>query len=139
MKKQQKPDNTHLMLEERKIIQAGIENGATKAAIGRTIGKDETTVAKEIRKHRQLRPRSTYDRPVLCARERDCGKKPCRKKSGQFEEVKWPAVRISPSLVPHPQIARLLLGKHKGEHDEKAVDSYLHLPSVCGNNRLRKI
>ena len=53
-KKPQKPDATHLTLDRRKIIEAGIGNGATKADIGRTIGKDATTVAKEIRKHRQL-------------------------------------------------------------------------------------
>jgi IS30 family transposase len=35
-----------------------IENGSTKADIARTIGKDATTVAKEIRRHRQLKPRN---------------------------------------------------------------------------------
>jgi hypothetical protein len=35
-------DNAHLVLEQRKIIQAGIENGSTKAAIALTIGKDAT-------------------------------------------------------------------------------------------------
>ena len=43
--KQKPHDCTHLTKEERKIIQAGIENGSTKAAIARTIGKDPTTVA----------------------------------------------------------------------------------------------
>ena len=99
MKKQQRPDNSHLTLEERKIIQAGIENGSTKAAIGRTIGKDETTVAKEIRKHRQLRPRNTYGRPVLCGRERDCTKKPCRKKCELFEEPKCARRDRSPGAM----------------------------------------
>lgn len=87
MKRKQTHDNRHLTLEERKIIQAGIENGATKAAIGRTIGKDETTVAKEIRKHRQFKPRNTYGRPVLCAREHVCNKKLCQRKCELFEEL----------------------------------------------------
>lgn len=84
-------DGTHLTLEERKIIQAGIENGATKADIARTIGKDATTVAKEIRKHRKLRPRNTYARSVLCGRRlsKACRKKSyCNVKCELFEEPK---------------------------------------------------
>ena len=52
MKRKQTHDSTHLTLDERKVIQTGIENNSTKADIARTIGKDATTVAKEIRKHR---------------------------------------------------------------------------------------
>jgi len=85
MKRKQKHDGTHLTLDERKIIQAGIENGSTKADIARTIGKDSTTVAKEIRKHRQFKARNTYNRPVLCARQKFCGKG-CVKKCEYFEE-----------------------------------------------------
>ena len=79
-------DNTHLTLDERKIIQAGIENAATKASISKTIGKDATTIAKEIRKHRELRPRNTFNRPVLCANHKTCSKKPCRSKCSGFVE-----------------------------------------------------
>lgn len=39
---------THLTLEERRIILTGITNGSTKTAVARTIGKDKSTVAKEI-------------------------------------------------------------------------------------------
>ena len=53
-------DNTHLTLDERKIIQTGIENGSTKKTIADTIGKDPTTIAKEIRKHRQLHPMNIF-------------------------------------------------------------------------------
>ena len=86
MRRKQMHDGTHLTLDERKIIQAGIENGSTKADIARTIGKDATTVAKEIRKHRVLKPRNTYNRPVLCAKMKHCPKKPCIKKCELFEE-----------------------------------------------------
>lgn len=44
----------HLTLEERRIILKGIENGSDKASIAQTIGKDKSTVAKEIKKHRIL-------------------------------------------------------------------------------------
>jgi len=81
-------DCTHLTLEHRKIIQTGIENDSTKTAIARNIGKDATTVAKEIRKHRKLRPRNVFNRPVLCAKMKTCDKKPCIKKCDQHEEPK---------------------------------------------------
>ncbi len=45
---------SHLTLEERRIILTGISNGSTKSAIAKTIGKDRSTVAKEIRLHRTL-------------------------------------------------------------------------------------
>ena len=89
-------DNTHLTLEERKIIQVGIENGSTKKAISDTIGKDPTTVAKEIRAHRKIRPRNTYNRPILCAHRRECLKKPCAPKCVGFEEPKCRRRDISP-------------------------------------------
>ena len=79
-------DNTHLTLEQRKIIQAGIENGSTKAAIARTIGKDATTVAKEIRNHRKFKARNTFNNPVVCAKMKTCTKKPCVKKCEEHEE-----------------------------------------------------
>ena len=47
--------NRHLTLEERRIIRTGIENGSEKAAIAKTIGKDNSTIGKEIRLHRILK------------------------------------------------------------------------------------
>jgi IS30 family transposase len=88
MKRKQLHDGTHLTLEERKIIQVGIENSSTKADIARTIGKDPTTVAKEIRKHRKLKPRNTFNRPILCAKLKTCPTKPCIKKCPLYEEPK---------------------------------------------------
>ena len=52
--KQNSNKGKHLTLEERRIILKGIENGSDKAAIAQTIGKDKSTVAKEIKKHRIL-------------------------------------------------------------------------------------
>ncbi len=88
MKRKQKHDCTHLTLEERKIIQVGIENSSTKADISRTIGKDATTVAKEIRKHRIFKPRNTYSRPILCDKQNCCPNKPCKKDCELYEEPK---------------------------------------------------
>lgn len=47
--------NKHLTLEERRIIRIGIEHGSSKAAIAETIGKDKSTIGKEIKAHRVLR------------------------------------------------------------------------------------
>ncbi len=86
MKRKQLHDGTHLTLEDRKIIQTGIESNSSKASIARTIGKDATTVAKEIRKHRQFKPRNTFNNPVLCTKMKTCPTKPCVKKCELNEE-----------------------------------------------------
>ena len=46
--------NLHLTLEERRIIRKGIEDGLTKTAIANTLGKDKSTIGKEIKLHRFL-------------------------------------------------------------------------------------
>ena len=61
---------SHLTLEERRIILAGITNGSTKTAIAQTIGKDKSTVGKEIKLHRSL----TYKckMPLECNHYKKC-------------------------------------------------------------------
>ena len=85
MKRKQLHNGTHLTYEQRRIIQTGIENNSTKADIARTIGKDATTVAKEIRKHRSFKPRNTHGRPVVCRKMADCPTKPCWHKCAAYE------------------------------------------------------
>jgi len=79
-------DNTHLTLDERKIIETGITNNSTKSAIAKNIGKDATTVAKEIRKHRVFKARNTFDRPVMCDKLNVCPHKPCFEKCEFYQE-----------------------------------------------------
>ena len=62
--------NLHLTVQERIIIEKGIENGSTKAAIALTIGKDKSTVGKEIKKHRELVHKSSYE--INCANMKNC-------------------------------------------------------------------
>ena len=62
--------NLHLTVQERIIIEKGIENGSTKAAIALTIGKDKSTVSKEIKKHRELVHKSSYK--INCANMKNC-------------------------------------------------------------------
>lgn len=49
--------NAHLTLEERIIIEKGIYEGATKSGIAKIIGKDKSTIGKEIKQHRYLQHR----------------------------------------------------------------------------------
>ena len=56
--------NSHLTLEERRIIQKGIENSSSKTSIANTLGKDNSTIGKEIQNHRSLAYSSTY--PIDC-------------------------------------------------------------------------
>lgn len=62
--------NLHLTVQERIIIEKGIVNGSTKAAIALTIGKDKSTVGKEIKKHRELVHKSSYK--INCANMKNC-------------------------------------------------------------------
>lgn len=61
---------SHLTLEERRIILAGITNGSSKTAIAQTIGKDKSTVGKEIRLHRTLSHKCKM--PLECSNYRKC-------------------------------------------------------------------
>lgn len=62
--------NAHLSFEERKIIETGIANGSTKKAIADTIGKDRSTVGKEIKEHRSLAYKCPL--PLECNSYRKC-------------------------------------------------------------------
>ena len=61
---------SHLTLEERRIILAGITNGSTKTAIAQTIGKDKSTVGKEIKLHRSLTHKCKM--PLECSHYKKC-------------------------------------------------------------------
>ena len=62
--------NSHLTLAERQIIETGIRNGSAKKAIADTIGKDKSTVGKEIKAHRYLKCKSRF--PIDCASFQKC-------------------------------------------------------------------
>ena len=61
---------THLTLEERRVILTGIKNGSTKVAIAKTLGKDKSTIGKEIKQHRQLTHKCSL--PLECNNYRKC-------------------------------------------------------------------
>ena len=72
--KKQKLNQSHLNLDDREIIQKGIENRSDKTSIAKTIGKDPTTVAKEIKRHRKIDPRDVFVYPNICVHRKECKK-----------------------------------------------------------------
>ena len=78
--------NLHLTDDERRIIQRGIENNSSKKSIADTLGKDKSTIGKEIRNHRTLSYKSKY--PVECI---DAGK--CQNKYSHHCSRECPAFR----------------------------------------------
>ena len=78
--------NLHHSLEDRKKIQEGIENELTKVQIAKNIGKDPTTVSKEIKKRRKLKPRNPFNNPISCTKFKQCGI--CKGECSEYEEIK---------------------------------------------------
>ena len=62
--------NLHLTDQDRIIIEKGIENGSTKAAIALTLGKDKSTIGKEIKSRRVQTYKSSYN--PTCANKDEC-------------------------------------------------------------------
>lgn len=76
--------NLHLTLDERKIIQIGIENRSRKVDIARTLGKDPSTIAKEIKLHRKLSPRNVFNYATPCIYIKKCHG--CKGKCFKYKE-----------------------------------------------------
>ena len=79
-------DNTHLSLQDRMTIQFGIENNSTKVAIAKTLGKDPTTIAKEIKKHRIFKPRRKFNSDTDCTLLSRCKRCTKSKKCENYQE-----------------------------------------------------
>jgi IS30 family transposase len=76
----------HLTLKDRQAIQSAIEEGKTKAEIGRLLGKDPCGISREIIRHREFKERNTYNRTILCAKRKDCKIRKCSKTCKEYEE-----------------------------------------------------
>ncbi|MDO4549101.1 MAG: IS30 family transposase [Clostridia bacterium] len=67
MKNNAENKNKHLTLQERREIQDCLDHGMTFKAIGKRIGKDQTTVSKEIKKHITVEAKSeSANQTELC-------------------------------------------------------------------------
>ena len=114
-------DQKHLTLEDRKIIEQGIRNRACKADIARTLGKDPTTIAKEIRAHREFKARNVFNNPNICIHMKECGK--CPKRCPRYEEPKCKSRDRSPGACNNCKKTNCRLDKYY-YHAEKADKEY---------------
>ena len=66
---------THLTLEDRKFIQHGLEEERSKAQIAKDLGKSPSTITKEVRLHRKLKPKNMFNTGIgyFCANRQRSG------------------------------------------------------------------
>lgn len=86
MSKEIRGNQRHLTLEKRIYVEKGLDNGMAFKEIAKYLCKDPTTISKEVKKHRQLTERNSFNSPNQCAYRRDCCLKnvckrplPCKK------------------------------------------------------------
>ena len=75
---------THLSLEDRKNIELGIIERLCKSQIAEKINRNPSTVAKEISKHRKLKPRNTFNQDSICIHLKNCRR--CIEKCEKYQE-----------------------------------------------------
>lgn len=78
--------NTHLTLEDRKQIQDGLEKGLSRTQIAKSINKNISTVAKEVKNRRKLKPRNRFNNPITCKKFKEC--RICHGECSEYEEIK---------------------------------------------------
>lgn len=67
----------HMTMDDRVIIEKGLDTNQSLRSIAMQLGKDPTTIAKEIKKHRTIKAHNTFNdkSPNKCALLKDCTKK----------------------------------------------------------------
>lgn len=78
--------NIHLTSDDRSLIQQKLAEGESFKAIARELGKDPTTISKEVKNHIQFHKKGCYGKPhnnclnrVGCAAQHLCGNRTCRR------------------------------------------------------------
>ncbi len=115
--------HSHLTLEERRIILKGITNGSTKAAIARTIGKDKSTIGKEIKAHRILVKKCPL--PLECSAYKKCAfDRQCKTDCPDYAPFRCPRLDRSPGACNGcPNRSRCRFDKYE-YNPEKAQSVY---------------
>lgn len=67
-----KNNHKHLTLSDRIIIEQGLNEGKTFSAIAFKVGKDPTTISKEVKKHRTIKYHKDKNRKPRCSNEKTC-------------------------------------------------------------------
>lgn len=98
-KQDNKNYNSHLTLEDRIIIQNGCDNGSSKASIAEVLGRDKSTIGKEIKLHRTCSHKCSY--PIDCTLFPKCKNKNtylCSKDSSCYVKFKCSTRDRSPGV-----------------------------------------
>lgn len=116
--------NCHLSLEDRKKIQEGLENELSRTEIAKIISKDISTVAKEIKNRRKLKPRNPFNNPITCTKFKEC--RICHGKCSEYEEIKCTRRDRKVGVCNLcPKISNCRLDKYF-YHAKQAHESYLY-------------
>lgn len=76
MSKKIQTNQKHMNQENRIVIEKGLDTSMSMRAIAAELGKDPTTISKEIKRHRILQKHNTFnEKPGRCALAKDCHRK----------------------------------------------------------------
>lgn len=116
--------SVHLTLEDRQAIQSGLEQGFTKVKIAKQIGKDPSTIGKEIKNRRKLRKAGLFNNSTMCIHLAEC--KRCTGECEKFEPIKCTRRDRTVGICNLcPNISKCRLDKYF-YHAKTANDEYLH-------------
>jgi IS30 family transposase len=81
--------NIHLSLKDRKSIEEALNNGATRTSIADILGKNKSTICKEVKARRYVFIRG-YDKGVIrdCIHLTKCGYKVCTKPCRDYQRIR---------------------------------------------------
>ncbi len=109
--------NKHLTLDERRVIRVGIENGSTCTAIAQMLGKDNSTISKEIKKHCTLKHHCSL--PLECSNYKHC------KYGRECTVVGKSPLQLTEFLAPDVYSRLQQFGIHQIPADEVVLKPYL--------------
>ena len=76
MSKKIQTNQKHMNQEHRVVIEKGLDSSRPLCSIAEDLGKDPTTIAKEIKKHRVFQEHNKFNEPAFrCAHAKDCHRK----------------------------------------------------------------
>ena len=131
---------SHLTLEERNIIEDMLKNDYSLCLIARTIGRDKTTISKEIKKHREvIYPNRFNNQRNICIHSKECKELICDSSKKCFDN-------ICPNLKHSPYVCNGCAKKHNCRlikyyyNARKANNDYIDLRSESRQGvRLSKV
>lgn len=76
MSKEIYTNQKHMNQADRVVIEKGLDSKRSFRSIAQELGKDPTTISKEVKKHRIFQKHNTFnEKPFRCANAKDCHKK----------------------------------------------------------------